>query len=59
MSDGKSAEARGKRLSGAAAKNMERDEPLKVKADAENRKAANVKASTIETRRAQLPPNKR
>lgn len=59
MADEKSAGVKGKTLHGAAAKSMERDEPLKVKANAENMKAANVKAATIETRRAQLPPNKR
>jgi hypothetical protein len=48
-----------KKPTGAMARRMERDEPLKVKADAENLKASNVKAAQIETRRAQLPPNKR
>jgi hypothetical protein len=48
-----------KKMSGAGAKGMERDEPDRVKAHAENLKAANVKGAQIETRRAQLPPNKR
>jgi hypothetical protein len=48
-----------KKVKGSLAKTLERDEPDMVKALAENLKAANVKAAQIETRRAQLPPNKR
>ena len=48
-----------KKMTGTAAKKMERDEPDMVKAHAENLKAANVTGAQIETRRAQLPPNKR
>ncbi|HEV2576541.1 MAG TPA: hypothetical protein VGU25_04965 [Acidobacteriaceae bacterium] len=48
-----------KKVKGAEAKSQERDEPDMVKAHAENLKAANVKGAQIETRRAQLPPNKR
>jgi hypothetical protein len=48
-----------KKVKGNEAKTQERDEPEMVKANAENLKAANVKAAQIETRRAQLPPNKR
>jgi hypothetical protein len=48
-----------KKISGAVAKEMERDEHDMVKAHAENLKAANVKGEQIETRRAQLPPRKR
>ena len=48
-----------KKVKGSVAKSQERDEPDMVKAHAENLKAAKVKATLIETRRAQLPPNER
>ena len=48
-----------KKIPGAVAKSIERDERDMVKARAENLKALNVKAEREELRREMLPPRKR